>query len=124
MEVGMALHTAARRYCLERYVFWAERYAEIVRRGADRKLDGYCYTREALATFPRYNVQSAIRVELERIDTGDCATSRMRKREWSARAKRRTTISLGSRSGQSTSGRSQKSARRFAPTSEGSSPPI
>lgn len=64
----MALHTTARRYCLERYALWAERYAEIVRRGEDRERDGYHYTSDALATFPRYNVLNAIRVELERID--------------------------------------------------------
>lgn len=42
---------------------------EIVRRGGNRESDGYHYTAEALATFPRYNVLNAIRVEIERIDT-------------------------------------------------------
>jgi hypothetical protein len=71
VEAGLAIHTAARHYCLERYSFWAERYAEIVRRRQDRERDGYHYTPEALATFPRYNVLNAIRVELERIDPGE-----------------------------------------------------
>jgi hypothetical protein len=71
VEAGVAIHTAARRYCLERYALWAGRYAEIVRRGADRGRDGCRYTPEALATFPRYNVLNAIRVELERIDPGE-----------------------------------------------------
>jgi hypothetical protein len=66
VEAGVALHTTARRYCRERYALWAERYAEIVRRGRDRERDDY--TPEALATFPRYNVLNAIRVELERIN--------------------------------------------------------
>jgi hypothetical protein len=64
----LALHTAARRYCLERHARWRERYSEIVRQRGDRQRDGYHYTPEALATFPRYNVLNAIRVELERID--------------------------------------------------------
>ncbi|HZN33080.1 MAG TPA: hypothetical protein VFB80_04645 [Pirellulaceae bacterium] len=71
MEASLAIHTAARRYCLERYACWAERYAEIVRHGRDRGHDRYHYTSEALATFPRYNVLNAIRVELERIDAGE-----------------------------------------------------
>lgn len=81
MQSGVAIHTAARRYCLERFTFWADRYADIVRRGRDRERDGYNYTLEALATFPRYQVLNAIRVELERIDpTGlvDLETARGR----------------------------------------------
>jgi hypothetical protein len=68
VNVGVGVHTAARRYCLERYALWVERYADLVRHGRDREPDGYHSTAEALATFPRYNVLSAIRVELERID--------------------------------------------------------
>jgi hypothetical protein len=71
VEAGTAIHVAARRYCLERYSLWAQRYAEIVRRGGDRERDGYHYTLEALATFPRYNFLNAIRVELERIDPSE-----------------------------------------------------
>ena len=77
----MAVHTAARRYCLERYAHWAERYAKVVRRGRDRERDGYHYTPEALNTFPRYNVLNAIRVEIERIDSrelGDFETAKAR----------------------------------------------
>jgi hypothetical protein len=68
VEAGVAVHTAARRYCLKRYAQWSEIYAEIVHRGRDRERGGYHYTPEALGTFPRYNVLEAIRVELERID--------------------------------------------------------
>jgi hypothetical protein len=68
---ALAIHTAARRYCLERHALWAERYAEIIRCGRDRQRDGYHYTPDALATFPRYNVLNAIRVELERIDSSE-----------------------------------------------------
>jgi hypothetical protein len=75
----LALHTAARRYCLERHAYWCQRYSEIVRKRGDRQRDGYHYTPEALATFPRYNVLNAIRVELERIDPsklGDAEATR------------------------------------------------
>jgi hypothetical protein len=41
-----------------------------VRRG-NRTRDGYDYTPEALATFPRYNILSAIRVEIERMHPDD-----------------------------------------------------
>lgn len=71
METGVAVHTLARRYCQERYTHWAERYAGIVQRGRDRESDGYHYTPEALATFPRYNILNAIRIELERIDSAE-----------------------------------------------------
>ena len=68
MNASLALHTAARSYCLDRHAYWCERYTEIVRKRGDRQRDGYHYTPEALATFPRYNVLNAIRVELERMD--------------------------------------------------------
>jgi hypothetical protein len=63
---SLLLHTAARRYCLERYSYWFERYSEIVRTRGDRQEGGY--TAEALRTFPRYNILNAIRIEIERID--------------------------------------------------------
>lgn len=69
MNLAQALHTAARRYCVEGFDYWATQYAEIVRAGRDRK--GYNYTREALAVFPRYNILNAIRVEVERIDPNE-----------------------------------------------------
>lgn len=68
MNAALALHIAARRYCLERHAYWCERYSEIVRKGGGRQSDGYHYTPAALATFPRYNVLNAIRVEVERMD--------------------------------------------------------
>ena len=75
MDSALALHTAARRYCLDQHAFWCERYSEIVRRHGDRRRDGYHYTPEALATFPRYNVLNAIRVEIERIDPSNLIDS-------------------------------------------------
>ena len=68
MNSSLALHTAARRYCLERHSYWCDRYSEIARQGSERQRDGYHYTPEALATFPRYNVLNAIRIELERMN--------------------------------------------------------
>src|SRR5437868_14036156 len=68
VNAAFALHTAARRYCIEKHAYWCERYSEIVRRGEDREDDDYHYTVEALTTFPRYNVLNAIRVDIERID--------------------------------------------------------
>ena len=69
MNLTQALHTAARRYCNERYEHWAVRYSELARDGRDR--DGYNYTPEALRIFPRYNVLNAIRIELERLNPAD-----------------------------------------------------
>lgn len=63
VNASLALFTAARRYCIERHAYWCERYSKIA-----RQRDGYDYTPEALATFPRYNVLNAIRVELERLE--------------------------------------------------------
>ena len=58
------LHTAIRRYCMERYSYWTKQYADLVSAGKNRS--GYEYTKEALCTFPRYNVLNAILVEVER----------------------------------------------------------
>jgi hypothetical protein len=68
MRSALALHTAARRYCLERHAHWSAEYSKLVSEGGDREPDGYHYTPAALATFPRYNVLKAILVEVERID--------------------------------------------------------
>ena len=66
MNPAQALHATARRYCNEHFSRWAARYTELPNAGRDT--DGYNYTKEALDTFPRYNVLNAIRVELDRID--------------------------------------------------------
>lgn len=68
VNLAQALHTVARRYCLEQHTNWAMQYSKISRVGGDRAADGYHYTPEALGVFPRYNALNAIRVELERID--------------------------------------------------------
>jgi hypothetical protein len=79
VKPSVALHTAARRYCLECHLHWCERYYELVDREANIDFDGLQYTAEALDTFPRYHVLNAIRVELERIDPntlGDFASTK------------------------------------------------
>jgi len=60
-----ALHTAARRYCLERAAMWSERYAERPLGSTDP---------ESLAIYPRYNVLRAILVAVERLIPSDFAT--------------------------------------------------
>ncbi len=75
----LALHTAARRYCLERYRHWCNQYGSLCKRGGDRQPDGHHYTEEALRTFPRYNILNAIRIEVERHDPamlGDLASAK------------------------------------------------
>ena len=59
------LHVAARRYCADRFGFWAERYERLVEAGGERRGGGY--TLEAYRTFPRYQVLDAIRTDLERL---------------------------------------------------------
>ncbi len=66
------LHTAIRRYCMDRYSYWTEKYAELSSAGKDRA--GYGYTDEALYTFPRYNVLNAILFEIERYRPEEFAT--------------------------------------------------
>src|SRR5262245_30510476 len=68
VNASLALHTAARRYCLDRHAYWCRRYSETLRRRGDLPRGVYQYSKEALATFPRYNVLNAIRVEIERMD--------------------------------------------------------
>ena len=59
------LHTIARRYCIERYQYWYQKYFyEIVKTGKVRA--GNKYTDQAYQIFPRYNVLSAILTEVER----------------------------------------------------------
>ncbi len=79
MNESLALHTAARRYCLQHHAYWCERYSELLNKGGDRRPDRFHYSDEALATFPRYKILDAIRVEIERIDPaelGDLETTR------------------------------------------------
>src|SRR5688500_6530827 len=67
-----ALHTAARRYCIEQVWLWSGRYQELCARGEDRVTSrggggAWDYSPAAYDLFPRYNVLGAIRVEIERL---------------------------------------------------------
>jgi len=66
-----ALHTAARRYCIERRRFWVERYIEL-RRGGDQP--AYGYSTKDYATFPRYRILNGILFKAERVTPKEFAT--------------------------------------------------
>jgi hypothetical protein len=70
MNLAQAMHTAARRYCIDQFAYWSNRYSAMSRQGTDRieTDDGWEYTPEALGIFPRYNVLRAIGVEIERLN--------------------------------------------------------
>lgn len=67
-----ALHTAARRYCLDEGRRWRERYADL-QRGREQRVP-YSYSRRDLDTFPRYHVLDAIRVDIELYVPADFAS--------------------------------------------------
>jgi hypothetical protein len=58
------LHTSIRRFCIEHYSGWAEKYGEIRANGGDRI--GYGYSDSALSTFPRYLYYEAALEQIER----------------------------------------------------------
>lgn len=66
MTDTIKLHTAARRYCIERGYFWRDEYSKLCDQDRNRKKDGYNYTDEAHDMFPRYNVLDAILIEVEK----------------------------------------------------------
>ena len=63
------LHSAARRYCMERHFYWATEYSKLSSDGKARA--GQSYTKEALSVFPRYNVLNAILTDVERFIPAD-----------------------------------------------------
>jgi len=76
MDVITALHTAARRYCQERFFYWIQIYEDLQRKEnwQVQKLfePGWDYSEEAYRTFPRYRIDKAIQIEVERlaVDSG------------------------------------------------------
>ena len=67
-----SLHTAARRYCEERFSEWVGVYEDL-RRKEDWSVKnlfkpGWDYSEEAYRTFPRYRVAKNTRIEIERLD--------------------------------------------------------
>ena len=67
VDLPTALHTAARAFCAERHSDWANEYMPLVRSGQDRVGDEY--SKAAYSLFPRYVLDDAIQVEVER-ETG------------------------------------------------------
>jgi len=72
MDNRNALHTAARRFCEDRYSDWTQAYSELEAREnirIEKKFElGWDYSKEAYGVFPRYRIDKAIRIEVERLD--------------------------------------------------------
>ncbi len=72
MDNRNALHTAARRYCEDRYSDWTKAYSQLESREGvqiENKFEpGWDYSNEAYGIFPRYRVAKAIRIEVERLE--------------------------------------------------------
>jgi hypothetical protein len=78
MDEKTALHTAARRYCQERFADWVRVYEELQHKEnwQVQKLfePGWEYSDEAYRTFPRYRIAKNIQVEIERLIVDSCAS--------------------------------------------------
>jgi hypothetical protein len=70
MDDKTALHTAARRFCQQRFSEWSQSYGELQAKEKWQVTDlfksGWDYSDEAYRTFPRYRINGAIQVEVER----------------------------------------------------------
>src|SRR5258708_550196 len=75
MDDTTALHTAARRYCQQRFSDWIQTYKDLQSKQKWQVNDlfqpGWDYSEKAYRTFPRYRVARAIQVEVERLKP-DC----------------------------------------------------
>jgi hypothetical protein len=76
MDENTALHTAARRFCQERFSYWIRIYEDL-RLKENWQVEklfepGWDYSDEAYRTFPRYRIDKAIQIEVERlaVDSG------------------------------------------------------
>jgi hypothetical protein len=71
MDDKAALHTAARRYCQERFSEWTGIHEDLQRKEnwQVQKLfqPGWDYSAEAYRTFPRYRIAKNTQVEIERL---------------------------------------------------------
>jgi len=71
MDKKMALHSAARRFCEDRFGRWTERYGALCESGKGRvphESDiGWDYSEEAYGVFPKYRLDEAIQIGLEKI---------------------------------------------------------
>jgi hypothetical protein len=97
MDDARALHTAARRYCQDRFAEWAGAYEDLQRKENWRvqKLfqPGWDYSDEACRTFPRYRVAKNTQIEIERlVASSDMSLAEMRKCLIAASDKAKTTL--------------------------------
>lgn len=71
MDDKTALHTAARRYCEDRFSEWTQTYADLQAKEnfQTEKLfkPGWDYSEEAYGIFPRYRFDKAAKIEVERL---------------------------------------------------------
>ena len=65
MDLPTALHTAARAFCANQHFRWSGEYMPLVESGRDRV--GSDYSNAAYSLFPRYRLDEAMQVEVERI---------------------------------------------------------
>jgi hypothetical protein len=71
MDNKIALHTAARRYCEDRFSEWTQTYADLQAKEKFQTENlfkpGRDYSREAYGIFPRYRFDKATMIEVERL---------------------------------------------------------
>jgi hypothetical protein len=68
MELALALHTAARRFCANQHHRWSAEYSALCKTGKDRIKGNYSeYSEAAYRLFPRYRLDEAIEIEIERL---------------------------------------------------------
>jgi hypothetical protein len=65
MNLSLALHTAARRFCADQHVRWSVEYSRLSESGEDRA--GMSYTPGTYRLFPRYRLDEAIQLQVEKI---------------------------------------------------------
>jgi hypothetical protein len=71
MDTKTALHTAARRFCQDRFSEWSQTYNELQlkekREVGDLFKPGWDYSEEAYRIFPRYRIDALIQAEVEKL---------------------------------------------------------
>ncbi len=85
MDETTALHTAASRYCQDRFVEWAGIYEDLQRKENWRVQNlfqpRWDYSDEAYRTFPRYRVAKNTQIEIERlVSSSGMSLAEMRER--------------------------------------------
>ena len=71
MDDKIALHTAARRYCEDRFSEWTQTYADLQAKENFQTENlfkpGWDYSQEAYGIFPRYRFEKATKIEVEQL---------------------------------------------------------